>query len=207
MIEGASLEMRQGGAGQKEQGIDVGVEGRGPLFVRDVADGSFAVLMRGVAHQNVDLAKGPHDIVDEFLAETGISQVAGQLQAAAREFFHVPFGLVGVSLLLGQIVDRDISAFAGKEDSHRAADSGIAAGDQGRLFLASLPAAEYSLPAKRGLGSRSFSKPGLPSFCLGNGGLGRDDSKLRECSASMDASLRLVMMLLLVSRSACGFRS
>jgi hypothetical protein len=60
-------------------------------------------------------------------------------------------GLAGVVLLLGQVRDQDIGTFAGEGDRHRAADTGIAAGDDRGAAL-ELATAFVRLLAMVGLG-------------------------------------------------------
>ena len=68
------------------------------------------------------------------LAEGGIGHIARNQDAAAPFRFHRRFGVFGVFMFI-EIDDGNIGAFARIENGDGAADTGIAAGDEGRHVL------------------------------------------------------------------------
>ena len=64
------------------------------------------------------------------LTEFGIREVARNQLAAAAAFRHCGSRRLGVALLLGQIDDGHIRAFAGEQHGNGPPDAGIASSDQ-----------------------------------------------------------------------------
>ena len=93
-----------------------------------------AVLVRGVRDEDVELAElvrpSSRRAASQnfaFFRSPGISTQRRPSASTARHRF------VGVALLLAEIGDRDVGAFARVQHRDRAADAGIAAGDQRAL--------------------------------------------------------------------------
>ncbi len=68
------------------------------------------------------------------MAEGRVTYVAADEQATAALRLDQLLRLAGIPVLV-QIDDGHVGPFAGKEDSHGAADAAIAAGDEGDLVL------------------------------------------------------------------------
>ena len=99
------------------------------LLVGDVLERLAVLLEGGVVDQDVELAERLERLVHRLLAEAHGLHVAGDQQAlAALASRRIRFVLRRV-LVLGQVHDRDVRAFAREQHRHRAADAGIAAGD------------------------------------------------------------------------------
>ena len=72
-----------------------------------------------------------HHLLDRPLAELAVLHVAGNDHAASTFGFDVLLGVPGVVMLV-EIDDADVGAFAGEEDRHRAPDARVAAGHDRR---------------------------------------------------------------------------
>ena len=93
------------------------------------------VLLEGrVVDQDVELAEARPPSFHGVLAEFGIGHVAREQDAAAAFLLHGALGFLGVVVLV-EIGDRHVGALARVQHGHRAADTGIAAGDQRDLVL------------------------------------------------------------------------
>ena len=97
-----------------------------------------------------------------------VGDVAGDQHDAAAGLLDPARGLARVVFLLGQVGDQDIGAFAGEGDGHRAADAGIAAGDDRGAAL-ELAAALVRLLAVVGLGRHLGRVAGRLLLLLGLG--------------------------------------
>ena len=87
------------------------------------------LLEGGVVDQDVELAELPSRSWPTASSQnSAIGDVAGDQDAAAPFLLDRALGFLGV-LVLVEIDDRDIGAFAREQHRHRAADAGIAAGD------------------------------------------------------------------------------
>ena len=99
------------------------------MLVGQLFEAVDVLLERGVVDEDVELAELLHRLLHRVLAEFRIGDIARQQNAAAAFLLDGPLGLLGV-LVLVEIGDRDVGALARKEHGHRAADAGVAAGDQ-----------------------------------------------------------------------------
>ena len=123
-------------AGRPEQRVQVGAEHPVEALVVDGVDALTAShLEAGVVDQDVEttehLDRLQHDPVARFpLAEVGLVRHAlatGGLDQLDR--------LLGIRLLLGHEGEGDVGTLAGERDRHRAADAGVATGDERPLAL------------------------------------------------------------------------
>jgi hypothetical protein len=96
------------------------------------------------------------------------SEVAGDEHDPAAGLLDPARGLAGVVFLLGQIRDQDIGTLAGEGDGHRAADAGIAAGNDRGAAL-ELATAIVRLLAVVGLGCHRGRVAGRLLLLLGLG--------------------------------------
>ena len=92
--------------------------------------------MRGIVDQDIDPAKGLHRAFDDGAAMGGIADIARDQQRLAARLFDQPLGFGGV-LVLGQIGNHHIGAFAGEGDGDGTADAAVRASDD-RLFVGQL---------------------------------------------------------------------
>jgi hypothetical protein len=72
------------------------------------------LLAAGVAHQDVEPAQATHGVGNQFLAESLLAQITGDGQGGTARLPDQRDHLVGIRLFGRQIIDRDVSAFAGK---------------------------------------------------------------------------------------------
>src|SRR4029077_1167872 len=94
-----------------------------------ILDAHRVFLERGVVDQDVELAERFRGLLHRRLAEAEIGNVAPHGDAAPAFGFDGAFGLLGIGVL-GQVCDRNVCALARIKDRDRAADPGIAAGDE-----------------------------------------------------------------------------
>src|SRR5947209_600018 len=92
-------------------------------------------LEGGVVHEDVELAEFAHRARHYVLAELAVTDVPGDEQTAAALLLDSLLGDLRVALLGTEIGDGDIGALAGKQHGNRAADAGIAAGNDRDLVL------------------------------------------------------------------------
>ncbi len=167
---GARPQMRQRGAGHVEITMDVGAQGLVPFLVADGLQPVVMVLERGVVDQHVEPAEGLRRLRHGLVAESRFAHVAGDQQAAAAFGLDRAPGFARVVVFV-QIDDGDVGAFAREQHAHRAADAGIAAGDDGGhagQFAAALVVGRQVL---RGQGHFAFPA-GLGQVLPGHGGDG-----------------------------------
>ena len=120
--------------GHEEEAEDIGPERAFDLLGVDPAEIVGLVLLGGVVDQDVEAAELLHGCLDRIAAELLVSDVAGDLERAATLLLDRGHGLVGVLVLL-EIDDGDLGAFPRHRHRDRAADAGIAAGDQRHLVF------------------------------------------------------------------------
>jgi hypothetical protein len=89
-------------------------------------------LEGGVIHQHVDAAEFLHRALDDGAAVGRIGQVARHQDRLAAGFLDQALGFLRI-LVLVQVGDQDVRAFARERQGHGAADAAVGAGDQGRL--------------------------------------------------------------------------
>ena len=94
-----------------------------------------AALLSSVRNKNIEPSERAHRTLDDFVAECGIDQIAGDQLAHPPFCFDDRARVFGIRLFIGQIHDRNVGAFACEQRCNRPADSGIAAGDQRGLAL------------------------------------------------------------------------
>lgn len=81
-------------------------------------------LLRGIVHQHVQRAKGLDVLLDGLAARLVVHEVARDEEALAAFTLDELLGFFGVGLLLGEVDDGDVGAFAGEEDGDGAAYAG-----------------------------------------------------------------------------------
>ena len=128
--------------------MDVGREGDLPLLVANVLDRLKARLMRGVVDQYVDPTEGLDRPLDNGAAMRRIADIAGDQQRLAARLLNQSLRLGGV-LILGQIGNDHIRAFAGKGDGDGAADAAVRASDD-RFLIGQLAMADIAVFAMIG---------------------------------------------------------
>ena len=155
-----------------ERRVDVRLHRRVEVLVGDVEDRSAALLSSGVHDQDVEAAEPLDRVVDKALAESLVAEVAGERHRHAAFLANELDHFARVRLLLGQVVDRDVGAFAGEGDRGGATHARIAAGDK-RLASHEPAGAPIGLsPRGRARGSISLASPGQGCDCRLKGGLG-----------------------------------
>src|SRR4051794_26172499 len=92
------------------------------------------MLLAGVVDQDVETAEPVDGLLDRALAKLLVADVAGYRDRAAAFAFDDLLGLRGI-VMLAQIEDRDVSAFASVERRDSSADAAVGAGDQRDLAL------------------------------------------------------------------------
>ena len=122
--------MRHGGLGDPEHGIEVGLERPIERLVGNVEDRLLAALSRGVVDQNVQPAQFLHRLLDHRTTEGLIADVTGQRHCLASGVADQRHDCLCIRLLVRQVTDGDIGAFAGKGDRCGTPDSRVSAGDQ-----------------------------------------------------------------------------
>ena len=91
-------------------------------------------LEGGIVDQHVEPAPAGHHLVDCLLAEFHVLDVARHGDAALAFGFDAALGFGRVFMLV-EVKNRDVGPFARKQHRHRAADAGVAAGDDRHLAL------------------------------------------------------------------------
>ncbi len=134
--------MRQRRFGQEEHREDVGPEGPLQLLGADLFDAVLRVLLCRVVDQNIELTQLADRLLNDLLAVGFVADVTGDGDAAAPLLLDLALGLLGVLLLI-EVGNRHIGAFLGEVNRHRAADPGVATGNQCDLTL-ELPAASVA---------------------------------------------------------------
>jgi len=124
------LQMLECGARHVEIAVDVRLEGPVPLLVGDRVDIRLVLLVRGVVHEDVELAKGIHGLLHGFRAERRARDVAGKQQCCAPLVLNRLLRLLRVGLFLFQVNDRDVRPFACEQHGHRATDARVAPRDE-----------------------------------------------------------------------------
>src|SRR6185295_17735066 len=150
---------RQRGLDQPEERIDVRLHRSIEFGLVDLFNRGFPVLMRGVADEDIELAKLVHRALDDVSAELLAGQVAFDDDAFSAETFDDGAGFSGVALLCWQRRDGHIRALAREHHGDGAPDARVAAGDE-RGLPASLSAGLYFGASYFGRGRRSASMPG-----------------------------------------------
>ena len=89
------------------------------------------LLEGGVVDQHVEPAELLHGLRDRAVAEARVLDVAGDQQARRPSASTPRLRLLGVVVLV-EVDDRHVGAFAGEQHGHGAADARVAAGDEGR---------------------------------------------------------------------------
>ena len=92
------------------------------------------MLLAGVVDEDVEPAELIDGLLHRLLAELLVADVAGNGDRLAPFLLDDLLGLGGV-VMLAQIDDGDVRAFAREQRGDRAADAAVAAGDQRHLAL------------------------------------------------------------------------
>ena len=115
-----------------EIAVKIGLDGPVEMLVGQLLEAVDVLLEGGVVDEDVELAELVDRLLDRVLAEFGVGDVAGEQDAAAAFLLDGLLGLLRV-LVLVEIGERDVGAFACEEHRDRPADAGIAAGDERHL--------------------------------------------------------------------------
>src|SRR5438874_7850765 len=97
------------------------------------------MLFGRVVHEDVELAEFGDRLLHHVPANRFLSDIARKLEASAAFLIDSTRGLFSVAMLV-EIGDGNVSAFAGKDDGHRASDAAVAARDE-RNFAVQFAAA------------------------------------------------------------------
>ncbi len=132
MIARTRLHVSKRGAREPHVGEYVCLEG--PLQVTVIEFREFlAALLRGVGNENVDAPEGLNGALHCRLAELRIGEIARDKFASTPAFDYCGTSRLGVTLFFGQVHDGDIRPFSREQHRHRAANAGVATGDEGAL--------------------------------------------------------------------------
>jgi len=124
-----------GSAAQVKISVDIRFEGSIKLLVRNLRQFRNTVLIRCVAHQNVEFAECLEGLADALVAEAAIRQISGDQNTFPAAGLDDAPRLLGIGFLGGKINDSHVRPFAGIEIGNRAADAAIPARNQCRLSL------------------------------------------------------------------------
>ncbi len=130
----ARLHVRDRRLGHVEIAVQIGAQGAVEVFLGQVLEVLDVLLEGGVVDQYVQGAQVADRALDRFSGEQGIADIALEHDGAAALALDRLAGGVGV-LRLVQMGDGDIGPFTSEQHSHRAANAGVRAGDQGDLAL------------------------------------------------------------------------
>ena len=114
------------------------------VMSRDVLVG---MLLAGIVDQHVEPPEGVDHLLDRGVAERLVAKVAGNEDRAAAFGFDDLLGLFGV-VMLAQIEDRDVGAFASVERGDGAADPAVGAGDDRDLALEPVRSRDSAVPIR-----------------------------------------------------------
>src|SRR3954465_5665136 len=126
----AFLQVRDRGARHEKVTKDVRAERTLELLVGDLLDGRLMLLEGGVVHEPIEPSELAHGLLHRPAAEFRVAHVAGNEETSLTLGFDRGARLVGIALLLGQVHDGDVGAFARVEHRYRAPDAGVAARDE-----------------------------------------------------------------------------
>lgn len=115
--------------------VDVGVEGRQPLLLRQIMDIINSLLHSMIIEQNPDRAHLLHRSINDLLARLLALQVRLVNITLNTMFLDLGLRVVGVLLLGGEVRQEDVGALHGHEDGGGTADPAVAAGDDGFFAL------------------------------------------------------------------------
>jgi hypothetical protein len=124
----ARLHVGHRGLGEVEHGVDVDAEGKLPLLVADVADIGEGCLVGGIVDEDVDTTEFADRRVYDLPAVLGRLDVARCENSLAARFLDPLLRFLRV-LILVEIGNKHIRAFASIGDRHGPADSAVGAGD------------------------------------------------------------------------------
>jgi hypothetical protein len=124
--------MRYGCLGEVEHRVDVDAEGQFPFLVRDVFDRGEGCLVRCVVDKDIDAAEFAHRPFDDIPAMVRRLDIAGDENRLPARLLDPFPRLLGI-LVLVEIGDEDIGAFAGIGYGDGAPDPAIGTGDDGLL--------------------------------------------------------------------------
>src|SRR5690606_35311653 len=128
-------EVRKRRLRQVEHREDVGAEGTLELLGRNLLDRLLRVLLARVVDEDVEAAESADRPLDERAAMRLLSDVAGDEETgAAGILLDEPLRFLGI-LMLVEIGDDDLRAFAREGDRDGAPDAAVAAGHERDLAL------------------------------------------------------------------------
>jgi hypothetical protein len=130
-------QVRQRRARHVEVAADVGLQRFLQVLLVEVLELFGVFLEGGVVDQDVEAPELLEHALDRAFAEARVLDVAGDGDGAAAFALDRAPRLARVALL-GQVQHRDVGAFAREQHRDRAADAGVAAGDD-RTMSSSLP--------------------------------------------------------------------
>ena len=122
------------GLGEIEHRVDVHLEGQLPFLVTDIGDIFERCLVSGVVDENIDPSEILYGTGDHRPTVVGTAQVAGDQDGVASFGLDQSLHLMRVVVLV-EIGDDDIGAFARIGERDRAADAAIRACDHGFLAV------------------------------------------------------------------------
>ena len=123
---------------------------RPKLVFADVANVLVGMLFAGIVDEDVELAELAHRFFDRALAEVLVADVAGNRDRPAAFLLDDGLGEGGI-IMLAQIDDGDVGAFAREQGGDRAADAAVGAGDQRDLVLEAVRTLVTRFPIGLGL--------------------------------------------------------
>ena len=146
--------MRLSRLGHVEHAENVGLERPLQLRFGDVADVLVGMLLAGIVDEHVEPPELVDGFLDRALAETLVADVAGNGDRPASFLFDNVLGLGGI-VVLAQVQDGDVGAFAREQGADRAANAAVAAGDDGDLAVEPTRSGIARLPAPGTLPDRA----------------------------------------------------
>jgi hypothetical protein len=124
--------MRARRLGEKEHAEDVRLERAAQLFLANVSYVFVRMLLARIVDENVYASQFLHDLIDCPAAKGFVSQIPGDRDGAGAFAFDDIHGLFRV-VMLAQIEDSHVRAFARIKRGDRPAYAAVAAGDDRHL--------------------------------------------------------------------------
>ena len=143
---GALLEVRPRSLRHEEHAEDVGLERPPQLVLVDVGDVLVGMLLAGIVDEDVEPAELLDRLPDGPFAELLVADVAGDRDRSAAFLLDDLLRLLRI-VMLAQIKDCDVGAFAREQRGDGAADSAVGAGDQRDLALEPIRARDSAAPS------------------------------------------------------------
>jgi hypothetical protein len=122
----ARTQMRLGRLHQIEHRMDVRGERLLPFLIRDVAELFETGLVRGIVDENIEAAKLADGAIDNRSTVSGVADVPGHQHDLSSGFLDKTRGFLRI-LILAEIGNEKVSAFACECDRNRPSDAAVAA--------------------------------------------------------------------------------